>query len=179
MRSLQQPTTFERQRKIAVACATKRHDQTEKVPGSWEWRYVVGQFSPGNKLWEISAEEVQMTTGPERERTFRSAGDELGPKLWEMTKGPSVLGMPRTGVEPMAPSRSNAAIEPMTLGHMRRNGVHSLLIACQKCRHEVVMTANLWGDDVPVPAIGPRTICSKCGNIGADSRPNWQARGTD
>jgi hypothetical protein len=109
-----------------------------------------------------------MTTGPERERTFRSAGDELGSKLWEMTKGP-----------PMAPSRSNAAIEPMTLGHMRRNGVHSLLIACQKCRHEVVITANLWGDDVPVPAIGPRMICSKCGNIGADSRPNWQDRRTD
>jgi hypothetical protein len=56
VRSLQQPTTFERQRKIAAACATKRHDQTEKVPGSWEWRYVVGQFSPGNKLWEISEE---------------------------------------------------------------------------------------------------------------------------
>jgi hypothetical protein len=71
------------------------------------------------------------------------------------------------------------AVEPMTLGHMRRNGVHSLLIACQKCRHEVVMTANLWGDDVPVPAIGPRMICSKCGNIGADSRPNWQDRRTD
>jgi hypothetical protein len=85
-------------------------------------------------------------------------GDELGSKLWEMR-------------------RSNTAVQPMTLGHMRRNGVHSLLIACQKCRHEVVMTANLWGDDVP--AIGPRMICSKCGNIGADSRPNWQAGRTD
>jgi hypothetical protein len=120
-----------------------------------------------------------MTAGPERERTFRSAGDELGSKLWQVTKGPPILGIPRTGVEPMAPSCSNVAIEPMTLGHMRRNGVHSLLIACQKCRHEVVMTANLWGDDVPVPAIGPRMICSKCGNIGADSRPNWQDRRTD
>jgi hypothetical protein len=67
-----------------------------------------------------------MTTGPERERTFRSAGDELGSKLWEM-------------------SRSNTAVEPMTLGHMRRNGVHSLLIACQKCRHEVVMTRQPLG----------------------------------
>jgi hypothetical protein len=110
--------------------------------------FVAGRKETGGRLsvlsprrWEISAEEVQMTTGPERERTFLSAGDELRSKLWEMTKGPTVLGIPRTGVKPMAPSRSNGAIEPMTLGQMR-NGVHSLLIACQKCGHEVVMTAN-------------------------------------
>jgi hypothetical protein len=42
-----------------------------------------------------------MTTGPERERTFRPAGDELGSKLWEVTKGPPILGIPRTGVEPI------------------------------------------------------------------------------
>jgi hypothetical protein len=48
VRSLQQPTTFERQRKIAAACAMKRHDQTEKVPGSWEWHYVAGRQAFGD-----------------------------------------------------------------------------------------------------------------------------------
>jgi hypothetical protein len=31
-------------------------------------------------------------------------------------------------------------------------------------------------DYVPVPTFGPRTVCTKCGTIGADVRPNWQER---
>jgi hypothetical protein len=48
----------------------------------------------------------------------------------------------------MAIKRLNHPIEPMTLGNMR--------------------------DDVPVPTFGPRMVCTKCGTIGADVRPNWQ-----
>jgi hypothetical protein len=29
-------------------------------------------------------------------------------------------------------------------------------------------------DDVPVPSFGPRMVCTRCGIIGADARPNWQ-----
>jgi hypothetical protein len=27
---------------------------------------------------------------------------------------------------------------------------------------------------VPVPAFGPRMVCTRCGIIGADARPNWR-----
>jgi hypothetical protein len=30
------------------------------------------------------------------------------------------------------------------------------------------------GDDVLVPAFGPRMVCTRCGIIGADARPNWR-----
>jgi hypothetical protein len=33
-----------------------------------------------------------------------------------------------------------------------------------------------WPDDVPVRAFGPRMVCTRCGIIGADARPNWRER---
>jgi hypothetical protein len=29
---------------------------------------------------------------------------------------------------------------------------------------------------VVVPMFGPRMVCTRCGIIGADARPNWQGR---
>ena len=29
---------------------------------------------------------------------------------------------------------------------------------------------------VPVPAFGPRMVCTRCGIIGAHAQPNWQER---
>jgi hypothetical protein len=29
-------------------------------------------------------------------------------------------------------------------------------------------------DRVPVPMFGPRMVCTHCGIIGADARPNWR-----
>jgi hypothetical protein len=34
--------------------------------------------------------------------------------------------------------------------------------------------ADPWLDDVPVPSFGPRMVCTRCGIIGADARPNWR-----
>jgi hypothetical protein len=31
-------------------------------------------------------------------------------------------------------------------------------------------------DNVPVPTFGPRMVCTRCGIIGADARPNWLER---
>jgi hypothetical protein len=74
----------------------------------------------------------------------------------------------------MAPSRFNEPIQPMTLGNMRANGVHSLAVSCHLCHHEAVISAAPWPDDVSVPAFGPRMVCARCGIIGADARPNWR-----
>ena len=67
---------------------------------------------------------------------------------------------------------------PMTLGNMRANGVHTLGVRCMAfaCHHETTLQVNAYGDDIPVPAFGSRMVCTRCGAIGADVRPNWHER---
>jgi hypothetical protein len=81
----------------------------------------------------------------------------------------------RTILSPtMANNRSNDPSEPMTLGNMRANGVRSLDVSCWRCHHRAILSADCWPDDVPVPTFGPRMVCTRCGILGADARPNWQ-----
>ena len=65
---------------------------------------------------------------------------------------------------------------PMTLGNMRANGVRSLTVSCLICHHRAVLAVDTWPDHVPVPSFGPRMVCTSCGIIGADARPNWSER---
>jgi hypothetical protein len=65
-------------------------------------------------------------------------------------------------------------IEPMTLGNMRQLGMRSLFVSCWNCHHEAVLLADRWPGDLAVPAFGPRMVCTSCGIIGADARPNWK-----
>jgi len=51
----------------------------------------------------------------------------------------------------MAATRINEPIQPMTLGNMRANSVHSLLVSCHLCHHEAIISAAAWLDEVPVP----------------------------
>jgi hypothetical protein len=37
-------------------------------------------------------------------------------------------------------------------------------------------SADPWPDNMPVPAFGPRMVCTRCGLVGADARPNWRER---
>jgi hypothetical protein len=62
----------------------------------------------------------------------------------------------------------------VTLGNMRENGVRSLDVSCWQCHHRAILSADRWPDHVPVPTFGPRMVCTRCGIIGADARPNWQ-----
>src|SRR4051794_10285461 len=62
---------------------------------------------------------------------------------------------------------------PMTLANMRANRVRRLAVSCWQCHHEGVINVDRYGDDVPVPSFGPRMVCTKCGTIGCDARPNW------
>ena len=66
----------------------------------------------------------------------------------------------------------------MTLGNMRANGVRSLLVNCSNvnCRHEAIVNVDGLSDDIPVPSLGPRMRCQRCGQLGADARPNWNER---
>jgi hypothetical protein len=69
-------------------------------------------------------------------------------------------------------------IEPMTLGNMRQNGVRSLAVSCTICHHEGRLDVEAWPDHVPVPTFGPRMVCTRCGIVGADARPNWKEQVT-
>jgi hypothetical protein len=73
--------------------------------------------------------------------------------------------------------RSHETIEPMTLENMRHNGLRSLDVHCNQCRHRVILNVEHLPGDLTVSSFGPRMVCTKCGTIGADARPNWKERG--
>jgi hypothetical protein len=64
----------------------------------------------------------------------------------------------------------------MTLANMRAQGVRSLSVSCWLCHHGAVLIADRWPNEVPLPGFGPRMVCSSCGIVGADVRPNWAER---
>jgi hypothetical protein len=76
----------------------------------------------------------------------------------------------------MAKSSSNDPIVPMDLANMRQNGVRSLAVQCHQCLHEVIMNVDHLPGNVSVPSLGPKMVCTKCGTVGADVRPNWRER---
>jgi hypothetical protein len=65
----------------------------------------------------------------------------------------------------------------MDLENMRQNGVRSLDVQWNQCRHRVIVNVDRLPGALTVPSLGPRMVCTKCGTIGADVRPNWQERG--
>jgi hypothetical protein len=72
--------------------------------------------------------------------------------------------------EPALSNRSNEPTRPVTFGSMRRLGVRSLAVT-YRCHHETIINADRWSGQMRV---GPRMVCSKCGTVGADVRPNWR-----
>jgi hypothetical protein len=69
-----------------------------------------------------------------------------------------------------------SSIEPMDLANMRQNGVRSLDVMCHGCRHEVILNVDQYPGDLLVREFGPRVVCTTCGMVGADVRPNWSER---
>jgi hypothetical protein len=82
--------------------------------------------------------------------------------------------MAATGVEVggYKPGKSRPG-PPMDLANMRQNGVRSLSVSCWICHRNAVVNVDRFDDAVPVPSFGPRMMCTGCGIIGADARPNW------
>ena len=66
-------------------------------------------------------------------------------------------------------------METPTLGNMRQNGIRSVIVRCSNvaCRHEAIVNVDKQPDGVFVPSLGPRMRCERCGQRGADVRPNW------
>jgi hypothetical protein len=64
---------------------------------------------------------------------------------------------------------------PVTLGHIRGHGCHSLLIYCNSiaCNHSTVVRADHMPADTPIRQLGECMVCTRCGRLGADVRPDW------
>jgi hypothetical protein len=43
-------------------------------------------------------------------------------------------------------------------------------------RYEVIVNVDKYPGDLLVKEFGPRMVCTKCGMVGADVRPNWKER---
>jgi hypothetical protein len=61
---------------------------------------------------------------------------------------------------------------------MRSLGLRGLTVLClnPRCLRRARLDVDAYPDDVPVPRFGPRMVCTQCGFIGADARPNWLER---
>jgi hypothetical protein len=57
-----------------------------------------------------------------------------------------------------------------------RSGRARGALACWLFHHGAMLAVDRWFDDAPVPSFGPRMVCTGCGIVGADARPNWTER---
>jgi hypothetical protein len=68
--------------------------------------------------------------------------------------------------------------DPMTLGNMRRLGVHHLIATClnDACRHQGLVDVSSYPADTEGPSFANKVVCAKCGARGRhiDVRPNWK-----
>ena len=71
--------------------------------------------------------------------------------------------------------RRRETFPPVTLGHIRGHGCRDLLVYCNSinCSHGATMNADHLPDDTPIRPLGLRMVCSECGHVGADVRPDW------
>ena len=73
--------------------------------------------------------------------------------------------------------RKRETFEPATLGHIRGHGCGDSLIYCDSihCSHSATMNADRMPNETVIRALGPKMVCTKCGHVGADVRPDWSS----
>jgi hypothetical protein len=90
-----------------------------------------------------------------------------------------LIAVPRNQcpVSAMTP-RQRETFPPVTLRQIRGHGCRNLLVYCESlwCNHSAVMSADGLPDEMPVRSLCPRMVCTACGLIGADVRPDWSPR---
>jgi hypothetical protein len=78
-------------------------------------------------------------------------------------------------VHGMASTRRRQTFPPVTMGHIRSHGCRELLVYCESpwCNHSATLNADWLPDDTELLDLDPRMVCTACGLIGADVRPDW------
>jgi len=63
----------------------------------------------------------------------------------------------------------------VTMAHIRGHSCRDLLDYCGsgRCHHSATMSGDWLADDVPVRSPCRRMVCTRCGYLGADGRPDW------
>jgi hypothetical protein len=64
----------------------------------------------------------------------------------------------------------------VTLANMRSHGVRHAMIYCgnaPRCWHSGRMNVDAWPDETIFAEIEMRLVCTRCGLIGAQARPDW------
>jgi hypothetical protein len=61
------------------------------------------------------------------------------------------------------------------MGHIRGHGVTRLLVYCDalNCNHSATIDGAPFPDDLVLLELDRRMVCSRCGHVGADVRPDW------
>src|SRR5262249_43020731 len=72
--------------------------------------------------------------------------------------------------------RKQRPIDLVTMGHLRSHGCRGLLVYCTsiECNHPARVNADWLPDDAVLLDLDSRFVCTKCGLIGADVRPDWE-----
>jgi hypothetical protein len=57
----------------------------------------------------------------------------------------------------------------------RIGGGRELLVYCEStwCNHSATLDADWLPDETPVRSLRHRMVCTRCGLVGADVRPDW------
>ena len=71
--------------------------------------------------------------------------------------------------------RTRQPLDLGTMGHIRSHGCRDLLVYCSSvwCNHSGKLNADWLPDDTVLLALDERMVCTACGLIGADVRPDW------
>ena len=80
-----------------------------------------------------------------------------------------------SAIKRRARDKDGNAIEPMRLGNMREHGIERVEVTCvaAECGYSKSIAVSTWPDAFPVPDVGARLKCPKCGAPELDSRPDW------
>ena len=66
-----------------------------------------------------------------------------------------------------------------TLEHYRAvHGVRDVLVHClnHRCHHSATLNVDFLPDGTVLKALEPRMVCTNCGIVGAEVRPDWGSR---
>ena len=65
--------------------------------------------------------------------------------------------------------------KPTALWTMCRLGRRTVLVFCgnDRCHHQAELNADRWPEEVTFDELQPRMLCTACGHLGADVRPDW------
>ena len=66
-------------------------------------------------------------------------------------------------------------IQRVTLANMRSHGRRDIWVHCvnaPRCWHRAKMSADRWADHTAFVDIAPLFVCTQCGAVGAEVRPD-------